>query len=88
MSEVIEEDMDEEDVKEEFRWWRPRISQKLMVKVKNGLLFYSPYICLRNDTIIECFDHRKFVLIVLLSVIKTFDNCVILRQIYGLLVYH
>ena len=39
MSEVIEEDMDEEDVKEEFRWWRPRISQKLMVKVKNGLLF-------------------------------------------------
>ena len=39
MSEVIEEDMDEEDVKEEFRWWRPRISQKLMVNVKNGLLF-------------------------------------------------
>ena len=39
MSEVIEEDMDEEDVKEEFRWWRPRISQKLMVKVKNGLSF-------------------------------------------------
>ena len=30
MSEVIEEDMDEEDVKEEFRWWRPRISQKLI----------------------------------------------------------
>ena len=31
MSEVIEEDMDEEEVKEEFRWWRPRIiSQKLI----------------------------------------------------------
>ena len=27
----------------------------------------------------------NFFLIVLLSVIKTFDNCVILRQIYGLL---
>ena len=39
MSEVIEEDMDEEDVKEEFRWWRPGISKKLMVNVKNGLLF-------------------------------------------------
>ena len=36
-----------------------------------------------------CSDHEPLLLdrIVLLSVIKTFDNCVILRQIYRLVEY-
>ena len=43
MSEVIEEDMDEEEVKEEFRWWRPRISQKLIEKANYLLEFQQTF---------------------------------------------
>ena len=45
------------------------------------LIFYmlvnSPYTCLRNDTIIECFDGTIMGDQNKLSVIKTSDDCVI-----------